>query len=221
MKITNLRHVSQDYYSNRLVVGNVTETLSLKSVNISKNKIYKIKNFNFINYSFFSNPSLNSEVNVALLICNDDDFLNNIYLGYLATFGAPVSFVYKDASGTSFNYEFPKISSMDIEPTTSRNFQASNFNVIQTQHLQNQNLYQVFEQINCFSGLLRIVPVTTNVTTNAGTNLIYSNYSTDFTFYNNLSSKLNILCYFTDLPNTNDFYTLYGTVDFDLEEFEE
>ncbi len=224
MKLTNIRHVSQDFStSNGLSGANYLENVSIRSCNLNKNKLYKIKNLNVIN-SNVNNTFTNVNIACSLIFSNDEDFINNLYLGYLAQHGTPISFTYTDPNlVTTTAYPYPVPATMDIESMKTRKNSFNANSIICTHALPGNYIYTAIQNQNCFFGLLRTIPLTSIYAAPTTGNPIfnYSNFITDFSFYNNLSNKLNIFCYMSEISSSPQGFRLAGAIDFDLEEYEE
>lgn len=233
MKLNNVRHVSQDFYSYAGTgVGTGKEINSFKTINLNNNKLYKIKNLNILIYKIkntYSNLELSFFTNISttLLLCNDNNFLNNLYTRYNNTFPGS-TYNYFDGNGTSFSLPYNDVTSLDIEPTTSRNENSPIKNCIIKEKANLNPFYDLFYGYSIpvsstYSpfGLLRLIPISYYVFPQ---NTFFSfSYIKDFGFYNNFSNKLNILAFFTfngNLYNTVPELSVSGTIDFDLEEFE-
>lgn len=226
LNLTGIRHISQGYQAVWTADSSGdSESASLKGISLNKNKIYKIKNLNFIN------ASQNSIGNVALtaneyakfniLFNNDEDFLNNLDLAYLAYLPAPtLPNRYINSSGGVSFYPYPNYTLIDIEPTNTRQGNFSIYSITR----ETQNIQYLLENFNSITNLLRIISGSYTLSTTAGISNIYSNYVTDFTFYNNLSNRLNIFCYISGHSMANPAsgaksLQFNGSIDFDLEEY--
>lgn len=234
MKLNNIRHVSQNItVSTKGYPSYAQEFASIRSVSLNKNKIYKVKNLNVLNTNVISTLSSNEQVVPAIIFNNDEDLINNIYLNYFAQFGSGFNFSYYDSSGsvaTTYPYAYP--TQIDVEPFNTRIVYDlvnpyRNGILLEEASSSSNTFSYLFYLRNCFSGLFRIMPlIQFSQYIQAGTYVnSYSpvSFTQDFTFYNNLSARLNILgiAYYNlmSMPSTTRFQ-YNGEIDFDLEEYE-
>jgi hypothetical protein len=224
---TAVRHISQDFYysvEGISFTSNTIEKCSCKSVTLLKNKTYKIKNLNVIVYKQSGNRFI-ANVSYTLIFNNDPDFLNNITAKY-NSIATPASITYTDSIGTSSSFPNLQSTFIDIEPIRTRGTNSPIRNVLTKTKISTESTTwsDVFLTGDSFVNLLRKTPVSfSDLSSGSSLSFLYSNYVRDFSFYNNLSNKLNILCYLdgiTSISTSDSILEIYGTIDFDLEEFE-
>lgn len=243
MKLTNIRHVSQSLFTavDYNPAANIAkyESCTIKSVSLNKNKIYKIKNLNILNENIYGNT--NVDINLRLIFSNDQDFINTIYLGWLANLNnlSITSINYYDSAGTSTNYPFlatkTDVDSIPSRSTNQLGFQRYRsmmvFNTLDPTYTgrgsNDDSLQRLLYFFPVVQNLLRLIPLNFRILNGATTSILYSNVYEDFSFYNNLSNSLYMMPYISYYnydplnPLVNSTGTQYtGSIDFDIEEYE-